>query len=175
MGIALVTAGAAAALVALLAVVGLLLPRGHVAAGAVRTAKPPQDVWDALADHRSWPAWAPGVKAMEPGGERDGREVWRMVSRHGAMPWVIAEDDPPRRRVTRIVDEGLAFGGTWTWTIAADGAGSRVTLTEDGFVRNPVFRALARFVFGHRATIDAFLRALARRMGDAGARVERIR
>ena len=174
MWIAVAIVGGLAALVALIALVGLFLPRDHVATCAVRVPQPPQAVWDVLADHESWPSWAPGVKAMEPGGERDGRPVWRMVSRQGAMPWVIEDDDPPRRRVTRIVDDGLAFGGTWTWMIEPDGAGSRVTLTEDGFVRNPVFRTLAHFVFGYHATLTAFLRALARRTGDAEARVERV-
>jgi len=172
--IALAIVGGLAALVAVVALVGLLLPRGHVATCAVRVPQPPQTVWDVLADHAAWPAWAPGVKSMERDGERDGRPVWRMVSRQGAMPWVIEVDDAPRRRVTRIVDDGLAFGGTWTWTIEADGAGSRVTLTEDGFIRNPAFRTIARFAFGHHATLTSFLRALARRTGDADAPVERL-
>ena len=174
MWIALAVVGGLAALVALLAIVGLLVPRGHVASATVRIARPPQTVWDVLADQPSWPAWAPGVKAMERGGERDGRPVWRMISRHGAMPWVVEIDEPPRRRVTRIVDDGMAFGGAWTWTIEEDGDGARVTLTEDGFIRNPVFRTLAHFAFGYQGTIESFLRALARRLGDGDARVERL-
>ena len=175
MGVLLVIAGGLAALVVLLAVAGLFVPRAHVATSAVRVSRPAQVVWDAIADYSAWPAWAPGVKAIESAGERDGSPVWRMVSRHGAMPWVIEVDEPPRRRVTRIVDDGLAFGGAWTWTIDADGAGSRVTLTEDGFIRNPVFRTLAHFAFGYHGTIESFLRALAKRLGDVDARVERLR
>ena len=38
-----------------------------------------------------------------------------------------------------------------------------VTITEHGQVFNPVFRVMSRFVFGHTATIEAYLTNLARR------------
>lgn len=172
--IALWITGALAAPVAILAAIGACLPRGHVATSAVRIPKSPQAVWDVAADYATWNAWAPGVRSMERRPDRDGRPVWAMVTRHGAMPWVVETDDPPRRRVTRILDDGLPYGGSWTWEIVADGVGARVCVTEDGFVRNVVFRALARFVFGHHRTIEQFLAALAKRMGDDAAAVERV-
>jgi hypothetical protein len=76
------------------------------------------------------------------------------------------EADPPRRLVARIADPSLPYGGSWTYVVAPERDGSRVTITEDGVVRNPIFRFVSRFVLGHHATQDAFLRALGRRFGQ---------
>jgi hypothetical protein len=65
--------------------------------------------------------------------------------------------------VTRIVDE-TAFGGTWTMEITPTPSGSRLTITERGEIYNPVFRALARFVFGYEGTIASCLAAAQRRL-----------
>ena len=58
--------------------------------------------------------------------------------------------------------------------VGIDGAGSAVTITEDGEIRNPVFRLLARFLFGYHATAERFLVALGRR-GGTEVVPERIR
>jgi hypothetical protein len=69
--------------------------------------------------------------------------------------------------VTRIADPEQPFGGTWTFELAPADGGTRLTITERGEVYNPIFRALGRFVFGHTATIDQYLRALGAAFGDA--------
>lgn len=78
----------------------------------------------------------------------------------------VVEDDPPRRLVGRIVDTGAPFGGSWTYQVTPVDGGSRVSVTEDGWVSNPIFRFMARFVFGYHSTLDSYLRALGRRFGD---------
>ena len=51
--------------------------------------------------------------------------------------------------------------------MAPDGSGgSVVTITEHGSVYNPVFRFVSRFIMGHTATIDGYLRALGRKFGN---------
>mgnify|MGYP003472568337 CR=1 FL=1 len=40
-----------------------------------------------------------------------------------------------------------------------------MTITERGFVTNPLFRVLARFVFGYEKTTKDYLRDLGRRLG----------
>jgi hypothetical protein len=72
----------------------------------------------------------------------------------------VERDEPPSLVVTRIVGETLPFGGTWTYRIVPAPGGSDLTITEDGEVYNPIFRFMSRFVFGHFATIDAFLAGL---------------
>jgi hypothetical protein len=41
-----------------------------------------------------------------------------------------------------------------------------VRITENGEVGNPVFRFMARFVFGYTATIDTYLIALGQKFGE---------
>ena len=45
-----------------------------------------------------------------------------------------------------------------------DGEGTRVTLTENGEIYNPVFRFMARFVFGYDGTMRTYLDGLEARM-----------
>ncbi len=67
----------------------------------------------------------------------------------------------------RIADDSLPYGGTWTFELApAEGGGTTLTITEDGFVEPAIFRALARFVFGYHATMEGYLAGLGRRFGE---------
>jgi uncharacterized protein YndB with AHSA1/START domain len=170
---AVVLLAVAAAIVLTLA--GLFVPRAHVAASEVRLRAAPEAVWDALADREAWPEWAPGVRTMERLPDRDGRAVWRASSGHRPMTSVDERCEPPRILVTRIADDDLPFGGSWTWELSPDGAGTRVRLTEDGFIRVPAFRAVARFLSGYRGTQRRFLAALASRVGEPDAEVRPVR
>ena len=161
--------GALVALLLALAVVGTRLPRRHVAASAIEIARPPAEVWAAVADFAGWTAWAPGVKAMERLPDRGGREVWRFSSGHHRIATEVIERTPPRRLVTRIADDDLPFGGSWTWELADAPTGTLVTVTEDGEIRNALFRSLARFVFGRHGTQEKYLRSLAKRLGTDAA------
>ena len=162
--------GALVVLVLVAALAGSLLPKGHVASVRVRVAKPPAEVWGAIRDFASWPSWNPGVKRMERLPDAGGAERWMLHESMGGFPSRVEVSEPPAegragRLVTRIDDPKLPFGGAWTWTVEPDGAGSAVTITEDGEIRNPVFRLLARFVIGYHGTAERFLAALARRDG----------
>jgi hypothetical protein len=76
------------------------------------------------------------------------------------------EITPPRKLVSRIADPKLPFGGTWTFEITPTAEGSTLRITENGFVTNPVFRFLSRFVFGHTGTIESYLKSLAKKFGE---------
>ena len=47
----------------------------------------------------------------------------------------------------------------------SDDGGSVVTITERGSVYNPVFRFVSRFILGHTATMETYLRSLGHRFG----------
>ena len=60
-----------------------------------------------------------------------------------------------------------AFGGTWTYELLADGGGvTHVSVTETGWIGNPVFRFMSRFLFGYYGSLDKYVRALAQRFGE---------
>jgi len=97
----------------------------------------------------------------------DGRDRWDQTLSGNTMTFVIEKEEPPRRLVTAIEGApGAPFGGTWTFEIAPETSGSRVTVTERGWIANPIFRFLARFAFGYYRTQEDYLRALGKRFGE---------
>ena len=154
------------ALVAVIAVVGALLPRAHTATRAATYRKPPAELHALLRDVAAAPAWRSDVKSVEVLPPRDGRDYYRETTRHGTVTYRVLEDRPGELRVTEIADLDLPYGGTWTFELAPVPGGGRLRITERGEVKNVVFRFLARFVFGHTATIETYLRDLGRRLGE---------
>lgn len=144
---------------------GALLPREHHAHRSARFAQPPAALWTVIADPLAAPAWRPDVAAVEALPAVGGRARWKEIG-GDAITYELVADEPPARRVVRIADDALPFGGSWTYALEADGEGARLTITEDGEVRNPLFRFLARYAFGHGGTMEAYLRALGRRFGE---------
>ena len=73
-----------------------------------------------------------------------------------------------RRLVTKIADDSLPFGGTWTYELSRPSAGNGAVLriTENGEVKNVVFRFISRFILGQTATMDTYLRDLGRKLGE---------
>jgi hypothetical protein len=110
------------------------------------------------------------VKSVTRLPDREGRLVWIEEGSSGRITLAVQRADPPRVLVVRIADRDLPFGGTWTYEIAADPAGGSVlTITEDGEIYNPLFRFMARFVFGYDSTLASYLESLGGRLGAAGA------
>src|SRR5689334_8602834 len=129
------------ALVAIVAAIGARLPRDHVASRSATFRARPETVF-------------PLIASLEIGKRDD-------------VPIAIVEARPPERLVTRIADPNLPFGGTWTFVLAPVDGGTRLTITERGYVTNPIFRFVSRVVLGHDATMAAYLRELAARLGEA--------
>jgi uncharacterized protein YndB with AHSA1/START domain len=149
-------------LMALMAVVGAFLPRRHVATRRARIGRPREALWRDLTDVAAFPSWRGDLRRVELAGE--GR--WREIGKHGAILMELAEQAPPGRLVVRIADPALPFGGAWTFVLEPDGDGTIVTITEDGEVKNPIFRFLSKVVFSLTATLDAYLVNLAKKHGE---------
>lgn len=156
--------GLGAAIVLVLGV-GALLPQDHVASVERRVAGAPEEVWRVITDVERMPEWRPEVDRVERLAGRGALPVWRESGAGGALTMEVTELDPPRRMVTRIADEGLPFGGTWSYELEPAGTGTRLRLTENGQVYNPLFRFVSRFLIGHERTMNAYLDALEGRMG----------
>jgi hypothetical protein len=157
----------AAALVALIAIAGALLPREHVATRSASFNRPRAELYALARDFAAAPQWRSDVKSVELLPPRDGRVCYRETTRHGALTFVVLEDRPPEKLITRIDDAGLPFGGTWTFEFAAhDARAATLRITERGEVKNVIFRFLARFVFGYTKTMETYLRDLGRTLGE---------
>ncbi len=167
MKLLLLLIGALGLLVALAAVIGSLLPREHVATRAAVYRRPPAVLYATVRDWAALPSWRSGVKAVEPLPASANPAGYREVSRHGTIPYVVLADRPGEQLVTRIADDTLPFGGTWTFEFTPADGGGRLRITENGFVKPPLFRFLSRFVFGQTATMETYLRDLGRKFGEA--------
>lgn len=154
-------------------VVGLLLPVSHVAGVRARIPAPADSVHAVVRDvstSAEWRSDVDEVRVLSGAGEP---LRWEEEGAFGVIRFVREDESAPTRLVSRIDGMDQGFGGTWTWRIEPDGAGSVVTVTERGEVYHPVFRFLSRFVFGHYGTMESYVGDLGRRFG-AEVEVERI-
>ena len=152
----------AAAIVAVV-IVGYLLPVRHEASVEARFDRPPAQVFAAITDVERYDEWRPDVSRVELLSPPP-RTRWKESGSNGDITFEVEEAVPPLRVRTRIADPSLPFGGTWTYELSPDGPGTRVRITEHGEVYNPLFRFMSRFVFGHTATMNAYLDALGKRL-----------
>ncbi len=147
-------------------VAGMSLPQNHVASRTAHLSAPPEKVWSVISNASDFPAWRTNIDsvAMRKTG---GTPSWREISKGQGMTYEAVVFQPPTHMVTRIADKGLPFGGSWDYRLAPEGTGTRLTITENGEVYNPIFRFVSRFIMGHTATIDRYLGDLARKTGDS--------
>jgi carbon monoxide dehydrogenase subunit G len=163
----LIVVGGIVALMALMALIGACVSRDHRATSAISLRRPPDTVWKTVRDIGGLPAWFPAMQLSERLPDRDGHEVWRQKMSGFDVPIIVVESSPPRRLVTQIDrTAGGAFGGTWTYELISDGAGTRISVTEAGWIGNPIFRFMSRFLFGYYGSLDKYLKALGTRFGE---------
>lgn len=163
------TIGAVMVLVGGTLVIGALLPREHTCTRSVVLTQSAQTVWDAVTNADEMPSWRTGLRRVELKPDVDGQKSWVEYHGSGAIPMTAHVWEPPVKLMTKIDDDGLPFGGTWTLVIEPLGGaagGCRVRITEDGFVKSPPFRFVSKFVMGHSATMETYLRDLAMKFGQ---------
>lgn len=151
---------------ALVWILGAMIPRGHVATCTARFRAAPQRLYELVRDVAGATSWRKDLEWVELLAPREGKPAWAETSSWGKVTYVLDADEPGRRLAYRIADDSLPYGGTWTFRFEPDGAGTRLSITEDGFVEPKVFRLLARFVFGYHRTLETYLRSLAAGTGD---------
>jgi len=148
---------AVVALVVLFFVVAALIPRHHVASVSRVVHCNPASAYAIVRNAANATEWRKDVRKVEILDDTHFREH----ASYGTVTYEIVEDKPGERYQTRIADQNLGYGGTWTYEFAPDANGTRVTITENGEVSNPLFRVLSRFVFGYTSNMEKVLAALA--------------
>jgi hypothetical protein len=147
------------------ALLGWLLPVQHHATRQAHFHQPPGSLYAVLAGP---PDWRSDVKASGPLPDHDGRKQWWEEDSHGQrVTFELLEDSPPSRRVVKIADRRLPFGGTWSYEIAPAPGGSDLRITEDGEVYNVIFRFMSRYIFGYTGSIERFFRDLGKKFGES--------
>jgi uncharacterized protein YndB with AHSA1/START domain len=157
-------------LAVLITTIGYALPRDHVASASRQISLPPHRVFLRITDVERFPDWRKDVERVEV--ITQSPLTWREHAGGDVITFEIVASAPPERLVSRIADPDLPFGGTWTYELRPEGAGTRLTITERGEIYNPIFRFVSRFILGYTATIEGYLDALVddteRRTGRVG-------
>lgn len=149
-----------------LLVVGSFVPRDHVASLTITLAAPPDRVWPVISDFAGTSSWRTDVTRVHVDTAIPGVIRFTESSSQGDIPFEVVSQDPPRKQVVRVVEAEQPFGGTWTWDLVPAGSGTQLTITEAGFVKNPIFRAIGLVFFSPTDTIKGYMRALARKLGE---------
>ncbi len=149
-----------------ISLVGTLLPREHKVTRATHFKCPPSLLYAVVHDFAAYPAWNSNAQTVEMLAPTNGRAAYRVISRHGAVTYVVTDDLPAEKLVLKIADENLPYGGSWNYAFTSDRSGTRLEITEQGFIKKPVFRFFARFVFGYTRSIETCFRDLKRKLGE---------
>jgi uncharacterized protein YndB with AHSA1/START domain len=142
---------------------GRSLPSEHEASRSVRVGAARDAVYRLLVDVRAIPRWRKTIRAVDLVASEP-RVRFREHGAQGALELEIEESVAPSKIVLRAAPaRRMAFEGTWTYELADDQDGTRVTLTERGLVRSPLARLFARYVLGDATHVERTLAALAAR------------
>lgn len=155
------------AVIAIVLVVGLLLPRDHRASSRVALKSAPEQVWPVVRDLASLVGTWSELRSARRLPDVNGKEIWEQNAGGFDMRLIVEEAAAPSRMVTRIdAPPDAAFGGTWTYRLEPVNGGTQLTVTEDGYVSNPIFRVMMKAMGVHR-TADGYLKALGKKLGEA--------
>src|ERR1700688_1863171 len=86
----------------LVVIIGLLLPKSHVAARSLALHRAPEEVFRLISDVKAAPAWRPDVQNVELLEPVSGHICFREKGKNGALTMEIVESNSPSRMVTRI-------------------------------------------------------------------------
>ena len=148
-------------------VIGMFLPRGHVVSMSIDLRASPERVWLLISDFAGTPQWRADITRVRIDPPSGGAVRFTESSSQGDVPFEVVRQDPPRLQVVRVVDDDQPFGGTWTWDLQPAGSGTRLTITESGFIKSAIFRTLGALFFSPSDTIEGYLRALAGALSES--------
>lgn len=157
------TALGAAALAALVAAAGAILPAEHETRVHGSLDRPPEAVYRVLTDLDALPLWRSDLTRIERLPESSGRVTWRERGRSGDQVIELTESRPPHRLVTHRLVSGQAVLPERTFDLSPAGRGTLVTLTERVAISNPLRRVLVRLSAGSKEVV-VLLRDLTNRV-----------
>ena len=150
-------------------VAGLFIPRDHVASSSIVLDKTPDAVWALVSDFAQSAKWRADITKVRMDPPVDGKVRFTESGTQGDVQFEVISQQPPFRQSVRVVDEGQPFGGVWTWqldSVDTPAPKTRVTLTEAGFIKSPIFRTMGKLFYSPTDTMDSYLIALARALGE---------
>ncbi|MFI5279661.1 MAG: SRPBCC domain-containing protein [Gemmatimonadales bacterium] len=160
----LIVLGVIAGLAIVLFVVGSLRPKDHIATITEHVSAPDSTVWAVVTEREKMPEWFADVKSVARIADVDGRPAFHESYGGGWTVTTVVRERVEGKKVVEEILPGGAFSGTWTYELAPDAGGTRLTITERGHVENPMFRAFMMFGDNTR-TMRRYVSALKKKLG----------
>ena len=156
----------AAVLVVLIAgvlIAGLLLPRTTKASRSVLLPVPPDQAFAKVTDVAGQASWRSDIGSIDMA--PDGKS-WVETTRDGDRITFRLEDSVLNERYAISYASARGFSGNWTGHFAPEGAGTRLEVTEQVTIPNPVFRVIGRIVAPPGSHTDLHLADLAKALSS---------
>lgn len=154
------------ALILVVFIVGSLLPREHVARSTLVLPVPADTAWAAIRDFERVAGWWDDLTAVRRVDDPEGREIWQHTMRGDAIAIAVERSDAPEILVTRVMaGPDAPYGGIWTYQLETVPSGTRITITEAGYINSRLFRFVAATFMGLHHTMDSYLTDLAAHLG----------
>jgi hypothetical protein len=149
-----------------LLMLGLLQPVKHSVTRVIHLKQAPETVFPVIASNEA--SWSSTVLKMEKIPDIGGKPAAKMTLKWGHLEMIVIELErkPPTRLVTRMAKAGGPAFGTWTYELGAERDGCYVSLTEEGEMANPFYRAFGR-LRGLDANVRQTLADLAKRFDES--------
>lgn len=149
----LIIVGIIICLIAIIYIIGMLLPVKHSATIRDTVSANVDEVWNRLTDVSKFSTWRKNINSITVTNDSE----WIEVSGNDKIPMRFKEKVEGKRLVGAINSKDLPFGGEWLFELQPEGNHTLVTITENGEVYNPIFRFMSKFVMGHEATLKKYM------------------
>lgn len=147
-------------------VYGRSLPREHTVRSKITIVSPPDTVFNVIRNIGTTNTWWSDMKSSRRLTSGRGETWEENMGSAGVIKVTISRVVPGKSMVHTIVEEeGQGWGGTWTYQVDPTGAGTEVTITEEGYVESPFFRVLMK-LRGKYRTVDSYLTSLGAHFGE---------
>ncbi len=146
--------------------IGYALPSHTTHTRTIAIKQMPEAVFALLADVQGMPKWNRHMEKVEMLPPVDGREATRQTFQGNMVMTIITtESVPPSHLVRTMGDASGPFSGSWTYDISPTSDSSKIALTEQSDVKNPIARLMMR-IFGPTKYVDDHLSDLAQHFGE---------
>ncbi|TGN10347.1 LIC10604 family protein [Leptospira ilyithenensis] len=145
--------------------IGRFLPVAHTVSLSRVFPSSPEIIYRKIKSFQDYPLWRPDLKLIQPVDSIS----WKETDSHkNVMTYSFVRDEKNRLIESKIMDEDKPFGGSWTFELKIVPDGTELTITENGRVFSPVFRFVSKYIFGHTATIKAYISYMEKELKRSG-------
>ncbi len=142
---------------------GARLPYNHSVSVTGVVAAPQEKVFALIADVKDGSNWRPQVKEVTTLQPDQGRDHWvEHYAYHQYMTFLAVATTAPTLRQVKVDDARAVYGGTWTYELSPGPTPASTTLkiTEDGFIKPPIYRFVMARVMGPTKNLDDYMKAI---------------